>query len=171
MFNQTRYKNQITRKVGGAASFGRHKMLVNMKTGMGFWSSIKGFFSKLAKKAAPVVKKMATEFVNSGQAQTFAKNLVKTGADKLSNTITKKFGPRTDGLTSKIKEFAEQGADKLTSEGTKMALDLLGKGVKVPKKGGRVKETGYAGKIEPKNAKEIDLRIKSLLKGSGLSII
>lgn len=141
MFNQTRYKTQITKKVGGSAIIGRHKMLVNMKTGMGFWSSVKGFFSKLAKRAAPVVKKLATDFVNSGKAQDLAKSLVTKGTTKLSDAITKKFGPKTDGLTKTLKELADKGSEKLSTEGTKMALNLIDRiGKKKPKEAAKIAE-------------------------------
>ena len=179
MFNQSRSKLARVRKVGGSSYFGRHKMLVDVKTGMGFWSSIKGFFSKLYKKAAPVVKTLAKDFIQSGKAQDLAKSLISKGTEKLNETITKKFGPDLD-RSKLIGDLSKKGAEALTTKGTQLAMNLLDRGLKPKRSASPASSSSESdlgvvgdqlGSGVKSRTKKVDARIKRLLSGSGLSMI
>lgn len=156
MFSRNRSKYLQVVKVGGSSMIGRHKGLISLKTGAGFWGRVRGFFSNLAKKAIPAVKNLAKSAIASGKVQEFAKDIINKGAAEVGQQLNKVIGPdpKRDLLIGNVGKAL---GDKATSAGTKLALDLLGKGIGKPKR-----DIDHS-------RKTIDDSIAELLKkGSGL---
>lgn len=129
MFTQGRSKLARIRKVGAGSFIGSHKHYVDMKTGMGLFGSLRGFFSRIFKKAAPVVKDAVKKYVESGKPRQILNEAAAKGTKKLNETITQNFGP-SDTRSGIIDRLGKFGADAVSSKGQELASKLLGKGIR-----------------------------------------
>lgn len=107
---------------------------IMVRRGAGFFDTLKGFFSELWKKGAPIVKGLAKQAIDSGVAQDAIKKLVHKGTEFLTTKLDEKLGVDANRNKS-IRTLGEVGSREVITKGQDYANKLLGLGFAHPGRG------------------------------------